>query len=230
MAGFPGFPAGKAHLVPVPSAFFSQVLAEVDHLGELKICLYAFWLLDRQEGKTRYFRLSDCLEDEALLRAFGCEPAPARAALQDALQRAVRRGVLLQADLGGEEAEAQVFFLNSARGRAALKALAEGEWSVQGRTVLDRERPNIYQLYEQNIGPLTPLLVDALREAEQEYPPEWIEEAVRAAVENNVRRWRYIEAILVDRKKRGAHEQNRRNAEEDRRKYVEGEFSDFIEH
>jgi hypothetical protein len=45
------------------------------------------------------------------------------------------------------------------------------------------ERPNLYRLYEENIGPLTPLVADALRDAENTYAIEWIEEAIRIAVQ-----------------------------------------------
>ncbi|MBC7239383.1 MAG: DnaD domain protein, partial [Chloroflexi bacterium] len=57
-------------------------------------------------------------------------------------------------------------------------------------------RPNIFELYEQNIGLLQPLLAQELEEAARDYPPEWIEDAFRIAVERNVRHWRYIRAIL----------------------------------
>jgi uncharacterized protein YdaU (DUF1376 family) len=59
---------------------------------------------------------------------------------------------------------------------------------------------------------------------------EWIAEAVRAAVEANVRRWRYVDAILHARLEREPDGTTRRETEKDRRKYVEGEFGDFIEH
>src|SRR5574337_591653 len=62
--------------------------------------------------------------------------------------------------------------------------------------VLETERPNIFALYEQNIGMLPPLLAEELREAAETYPPEWIEEAFRLAVQQNKRRWSYIRAIL----------------------------------
>src|SRR5882724_7834371 len=58
------------------------------------------------------------------------------------------------------------------------------------------ERPNIYVLYEQNIGLLSPLLADQLIEAEKHYPYEWIEDAFREAVQRNKRNWSYIRAIL----------------------------------
>ncbi len=58
------------------------------------------------------------------------------------------------------------------------------------------ERPNIFVLYEQNIGLLSPLIADQLRDAAEQYPPEWIEAAFREAVQHNKRNWRYISAIL----------------------------------
>jgi DNA replication protein len=58
------------------------------------------------------------------------------------------------------------------------------------------ERPNIFVLYEQNIGLLSPLIADELRDAAERYPAEWIEAAFREAVEHNKRNWRYIRAIL----------------------------------
>ena len=34
---FEGFQTGKQRLTPIPDAFFSEVLGEIDHLGELKV-------------------------------------------------------------------------------------------------------------------------------------------------------------------------------------------------
>jgi len=58
------------------------------------------------------------------------------------------------------------------------------------------ERPNVYTLYEQNIGLLTPIVAEKLQEAEGHYPVEWINAAFEEAVLNNKRNWRYIERIL----------------------------------
>lgn len=58
------------------------------------------------------------------------------------------------------------------------------------------ERPNIFVLYEQNIGLLSPLIAEELKDAADQYPPEWIEAAFREAVQQNKRKWSYIRAIL----------------------------------
>ncbi len=51
------------------------------------------------------------------------------------------------------------------------------------------ERPNVFKLYEENIGPLTPMIADALKDAENTFSPEWIAEAIELAVKNNKRSW-----------------------------------------
>jgi DNA replication protein len=74
-----------------------------------------------------------------------------------------------------------------------------------------------------------------LKEAEETYPAEWIADAMRIAVEKNKRVWRYVAAILERWNREGrdvekAKPKDRRDAAETRQRYVEGEFSDFIEH
>ncbi|MFN2153180.1 MAG: DnaD domain-containing protein, partial [Anaerolineales bacterium] len=88
--------------------------------------------------------------------------------------------------------------------------------------------------YEENIGPLTPLLAEALGDAQDEFPSKWIEEAFRIAVEKNIRNWRYIQAILRRWQERGYDvPEERRNSQEvsskDFRRYSQGEYADFIE-
>jgi len=57
-------------------------------------------------------------------------------------------------------------------------------------------RPNIFGLYEANIGPLTPLIAEKLLDAEKEYPEPWIRETFQIAVDYNKRSWAYCESIL----------------------------------
>lgn len=50
--------------------------------------------------------------------------------------------------------------------------------------------------YENNIGMLTPILVQRIEEALRSYPPEWVPLAIERAVAAEKRRWDYIEGIL----------------------------------
>jgi DnaD/phage-associated family protein len=231
---FPGFSEGKTRFTPLPAAFYVELLPDIDHLGELKVTLYAFWRLDRMEGTFRFIQLSDFLGDARFMEGMGRDPADAAANLDEALKRAVERGTLLKAIHEKDGKTQDIYFLNSPKGRAAVEAIRQGKWApedgLQVPAGLSLERPNIFKLYEEHIGPLTPMIAETLRDAERTYPYEWIEDALRIAVENNVRRWRYVEAILRSWKEEGRNEQDRRDPEKDRRRYVEGEFSEFVEH
>ncbi len=83
-------------------------------------------------------------------------------------------------------------------------------WREQQRWRVRSSRPDIYTLYEQNIGPLTPILGERLREAERLYPPAWVEEAFAEAVNYNRRSWAYIARILENWAANGRDRQSER--------------------
>lgn len=229
--GFSGFPAGKVRFTRIPGPFFAELLPQIDSLAELKVTLYALWKLDRMEGDPRYLQPEDFSGDEVFIAGLpnGQEDLAA------GLAAAVARGTLLEAQLELDGAARRFYFLNTPRGRTSVAALAGGDWRPSGDArfpiELAQERPNIFALYERNIGALTPMMADALKAAERDYPAEWLEEAMRIAVENNARSWSYVQAILRRWQEGGRDERRTEgDSEKDRRKYVEGEFSDFIEH
>ncbi len=67
MQGFPGFPAGKLPVTPLPNLFFSELLPLIDNLAELKVTLHLFWLIGKKSGALRYARLDELLGDDRLL-------------------------------------------------------------------------------------------------------------------------------------------------------------------
>ncbi len=67
----------------------------------------------------------------------------------------------------------------------------------------DENQANIYSLYQGEIGLLTPMIADALGDAEKHYPPDWIPDAIREAATHNARSWKYVEAILKRWKEEG---------------------------
>ena len=84
----------------------------------------------------------------------------------------------------------------------------------------------MFRLYEENIGPLTPLIADMLKDAEELYQAPWIADAIELAVKNNKRNWKYCEAILKRWKEEGrAEKQDRR----DDKKSGEGSLDRKIE-
>ncbi len=68
MPAFVGFPSGKIHLTRVPEPFFSELLPEINHLGEMKVTLYAIWFLDHLEAPVRYLTYADFAGEEKLMK------------------------------------------------------------------------------------------------------------------------------------------------------------------
>lgn len=215
MRTFSGFPEGKTGVVRLPEPVFTELLPLIDDLDELKVTLYVLYRLQQGGGPIRYVSQRRLLSDPVLLRGVD-GPEAVRAALD----RAVERGVLLQAEAEVDGHPDVVYLANSPRGRAALEALRQGAPLEEPPP----PRPNIFVLYEENIGPLTPLVAEELKEAETTYPADWIEAAFREAVALNKRSWKYIRAILERWHAEGRpDETDRRGREGDRRRYIEGE-------
>lgn len=278
-SGFIGFPDKKMKPVVIPDHFFSDLLPELDDLAELKLLLHCFWLLNEQSGELRYLRGADLREDQQLLRGLAPDSdlRSPQAVLQDALERAVARNVLLRLEITIEpdgamrihrEAEPAPdtadepptaqhekaatemavvedwYFINTVRGRETLAKIRQGRLQevmavIPAEARLYVERPNIFVMYEQNIGVMTPLIADQLRDLEKTYPPAWIEEAFDAAVSRNARNLKYIQAILkrweTDGKDPATHEarnyekSERDSTERRSKKYtIPDEYSDIV--
>lgn len=235
MKGFPGFPDGKQRTTPVPNLFFSDLLPAIDNLAELKVTLYAFWSLAQREGRVRYLRRVDFTADPVLLAGMGPTDQAARDAVLDGIERAVARGTFLHISIEGAGGEQDLYFPNTERGRAAVDGITSGDWrpnpGEEEPITLLVERPNIFVLYEQNIGALTPMIADELREAENAYPAQWIEEAIKLAVTNNVRRWKYVVSILERWRQEGRQDATgRRDSQRDLQRQIPDEYKDIIQH
>jgi len=226
MQGFPGFPDGKVRTVAVPEPFFSELLPAVDHLDELKVTLYALWQLGLREGPYRFLRREDFAADELFMRGLASSPRLAEERLDDALERAEARGTLLAVQVEDAQSVQRLYFMNTPRGREAVDKLTRGEWKLPaelgGAVTLSALRSNIFTLYEQNIGALTPMVVEELREAQATYPAAWIEDALRIAVKNNVRRLKYVLAVLQRMQTEGRHDRADQENTEDYIKRYEG--------
>jgi len=237
---FNGFSFEKEKLTQIPASFFTQILPALNDLASLKIALYAFWWISQQESNIPYMMVGNFSDDEVFMASLGATPKEQRDALSAGLMDLQEQSVLLKAAVKPSPQETVVFFLNTKKGQAAVEAISQGNLQVlesgNHPTKLNLEFPNIYALYEENVGPLTPIIADALREMENLYPPDWIEDAINEAVKNNVRKLKYIEAILQNWQTEGRNDRTDRGRskkskeEDDPERYVKGKYSDFIDH
>ena len=200
----------------LPDAFFHQLLREIDDVAELKVTAYFLWRVEHMDGPFRALSKMDFIVKELGLAADE---------ITRGLEKAVKRGSLLKI-----QKEAAVYFLlNSPRGRAGIQAIENGQWNPTSRNSFPLERPNVFKLYEENIGPLTPLIADALKDAEEMYDPAWIADVIEIAVKNNKRNWKYCEAILKRWKEEGTHGQkNKQNAVKSSEQYSQSEFAEYL--
>jgi DnaD/phage-associated family protein len=215
MSEFPGFTSSET-FTQIPDSLI-HLLKEVNDIAELKVTLYVIWRIEHIEGHFRGLRESDFEEN-----ALGLSGVKIRSGLG----KAVQRGTLLR-----REREARViYFLNSPRGRLSAEAFEQGQWSESAMgSSTPIKKSNLFKLYEENIGALTPLLSDMLREAEKNYPAAWFEEAFEIAVSRNIRNWKYVEAILTRWKEKGKDERkDQQNPVKDADRYTDSEFAEFI--
>lgn len=261
MKTFPGFPAGKVAHTPLPNLFFTELLPLIDDLAELKVTLHIFWRLYHMRGYPRCVSHAQLASDTTLLRGLQELGRPVHEALDEALERAVARGSLLRMSAGGRrqrsrgaeergrETEQNTpttgpsdyptiwYFPNTAQGRRAVEQIQANDLTLPEagpqptETPVELERPNIFVLYERNIGMLTPFVADQLRDAEETYPADWIEDAFRIAVEQNVRKWAYVRSILERWATEGRDNgTDRQVSKEDPDRYIRGRYSDYVEH
>jgi DNA replication protein len=214
---FPGFPEDNTSFVRLPMVLFTQLIPQMDNLDQLRLLLYMFWHSEQQSSTVRYFRYIDFISDPTLIEMMGNEVG-----LRSALAGLLDLHAVLEAEL--DWMDEVYYFINTPQGRAAVQAIQSGAWQDfskdrQAINLVDKS-PNIFELYEKNIGVITPMMAEILKEDEATYPAFWIREAIQIAVTRNVRTWKYIQAILIRWQKEGfGDEQNRQNDPQDPESY-----------
>jgi DnaD/phage-associated family protein len=202
---FDGFLVATEPAIALPRAFFTDVLPGITDLAELQVTLTAFRLCGDAGGLEQPLAEEQIRRDRALraaLRVSGSPREPDRR-IEHGLELAVARGTLLRFATEHPDGGRIWFYVNTPANQGLVGAMARGVlappetlWRDGEIPTIRPERPNVFRLYEQNIGLLTPLIADQLIGAMEMYPAEWIEEAIGEATGYNRRSWRYIQRIL----------------------------------
>lgn len=203
---FAGFVDHEQGEIAIPKRFFTEVLPDITGIDELRVTLAFFRLLGESGGFEAPITEPKIIGDSALLDAFrvdGTPTADVRDAVMDALERAVARGTLLRVTSRSGRKTVAWYFLHTFVTRELVDAIHRGAiappklmWTDDRQPEVSSDPPTPFFLYEQNIGPLTPLVADRITRAMDDYPQVWIEDAIEEAVTYNRRSWRYIERIL----------------------------------
>ena len=197
---FSGFP-NAALATTIPSLFFAQVMPRIEAPEELVVSAYFFYAVSQSDRgrRPRYITRRELAADGALLQSLaGVCGGTEHEALETGLQLAVRRCTVIRAVAKSDAGPEELFAVNTPSNRRQLETLT-GEIIDPDEPLpaaIGVRLPNIFALYEENIGTITPLIADELREAEKRFPAPWVEAAFKEAVSHNKRSWRYVEKIL----------------------------------
>ena len=200
---FSGFTRDTLY-TPVPNPLFGPLLEEIEDLAELKVVMRGIWLCHRQRRSPRMTPLTEFINDRTLLRGLGGPGRNAVPEIRRGLRLAVERGVFLRYAPGSPDGGGEYYLLNTPHDRRALERLrgrevlapdTDGGLTPDVQPNLD-PKPNIFALYEDTIGTFDGTLAEELKDAEDNYPPEWVKEAFAIAAAENKRRWSYVSGIL----------------------------------
>ena len=209
---------------PVPDPLLGDVLQSIDSLAELKCILRALWHIHRKKGALRCVTLGELRADPVLQGTLDPEE------IEEAMNAGARRGIFARASVTTERGRTTLFVLNQEAQRAALRRAVAGKTGLQEVTddataepSATSKRPNVFAVYEQEIGMITPLIAEELKAAESEYSQGWIEDAIREAARNGKRSWNYTRAILRRWEREGKSDGKfgRHSKARDPRRYIE---------
>ncbi len=233
---FKGFPA-KMQFTPLPNFFFSTLLPQISDITELKTTLHILGTLYHKRGYPRFITFTELLTNKSLMSSFKEATEPPDKVLHNALDMATRRGTILHIELDRDGISEDIYLLNTESNRQTVTKIQNSELSLsglkaKGQTYTELEElPDIFTLYEQNIGMLTPIIAEELSEAEKLYPVNWIRDAIKEAVALNKRNWRYIAAILERWAAEGRSDGTYRRdsaKKEDPDKYIKGKYGHIV--
>lgn len=213
---FRGFSSGETRQLIIPEEFFSELLPEIGDLDELKLIIVLLQALNLSEGGMGYFTLNELGQDPTIMKNFNNKGGR----LEHALQLATEDEAILKVEIDGI---GMVYFVHTAKTKALVEGLGSGAIKHSDLKSVGRitQQKNIFKLYEENIGLITPMMAEILKADEEEYSAEWIAEAIKIAVQRNARNWKYVHAILESWKKEGRDGKTGEISEKDRRKYKE---------
>jgi DnaD/phage-associated family protein len=233
MNNFDGFPANM-QFTPVPNLFMNKLMPNMD-IHELKCMLHIFQAIYAKKGSPRYVSLSELIANASLIAGMQDTNKPANEIVVESLASAVERKIILSVEVTNENGREYLYFLNTQNDRQSVKRIHDGEFKLPNievaKPVFVPIKPrDVFCLYEENIGLLTPMIAEELKDALTQYSEEWVCNAIREAVYANKRNWRYISRILErwtsEGRRNGTHRQN--TAQEDPDKYISGSFGHLI--
>ncbi|MDD5313160.1 MAG: DnaD domain protein [Dehalococcoidia bacterium] len=233
---FKGFPP-RAEVTPLPNIFYSEVLPLMENPAEIKVVMQILFLLSRRRGYPKFVTFRELSNDPVVIKGLQSQSTAVDELLKQSLDSAIQHGILVHVPISNNNIPDEAYFINNQNDKETIARILSGALKIpevkirEVEALATMEPLDIYNLYEQNIGMLTPILAEELQEAEQRYPADWIQEAFKEAIRANVRNWRYINGILKrwerEGKKDGRYVGDSKK-ERDPDKYIRGKYGHMV--
>jgi len=235
MKNFSGFPASM-QCTPVPDLFINMLMPDMG-IHELKCMICIFQAIYTKKGTLRYVGLSELTANTSLLSSMQDASKSAADMLEESIATAVKRGAIIKVEVMKEGSSEYLFFLNTQSDRHAVESIYSGKLKLpqieiaKPMAIVPIRQKDIFSLYEENIGLITPMIAEELNDALTQYSEEWLRDALSEAVYANKRNWRYISRILErwlsEGKRDGTYRQN--TSQKDPDKYIRGSYGHLIQ-
>ncbi|MCL2141028.1 MAG: DnaD domain protein [Dehalococcoidia bacterium] len=199
MNDFIGFPASM-QFTPIPKLFINCYMSDMN-ADELKCLLHVFQIIYAKKGQLRYVSMAELLSDTALVSSLQKSSVSVEQTIKDALDSARERGIIVAVEVQLKNSKENLYLINTPSDLRTAERIRNGEIKLPFGEALKPTTPcpeprNIFRLYEDNIGMLTPIIAEELNDALEQYSEEWIRDAIHEATTANKRNWRYIARVL----------------------------------
>ena len=177
--------------ISISSGVLEKSIKNLNNINEIKIFLRIIHLIyQKQNLNTETFELSfdEISNDPVTLKLLG-----PNSLTKDQITKKLKEicDVLIMKDFINQK-----IYTNKVTGITKTVFHMETFEKTNDPVISENNPKNIFELYEDNVGMLNPMIVDELIQAENKFPFNWIVDAVKESITRNKRNWKYIHTIL----------------------------------
>lgn len=193
----------------MPSPVLASLLEEIHDIDELKIILRTIWKLhSKKAGTWRSITQSELCADRTVAAMLQTEGIELEKRVSKALSAATSKGVFLV----WKRSKDDEYLLNTEPNRRLV--MRSSSPPKRQEPYAPETRQNLgpppaeglaIRAYEENIGEITPMVAESIRDSLAFHTEQEIASAIRTAVEANARNWSYVAAVLKRMRERRAH-------------------------
>ena len=177
--------------ISISSGVLEKSIKNLNNINEIKIFLRIIHLIyQKQNLNTETFELSfdEISNDPVTLKLLG-----PNSLTKHQITKKLKEicDVLIMKDFINQK-----IYTNKVTGITKTVFHMETFEKTNDPVISENNPKNIFELYEDNVGMLNPMIVDELIQAENKFPFNWIVDAVKESATRNKRNWKYIHTIL----------------------------------